>query len=51
MSNNLIQDGKYRYIEAGEGQPIILLHGLMGTLSNFDGVLNHFSKTGYKVAG
>lgn len=49
MSNNLIQDGKYRYIEAGEGQPIILLHGLMGTLSNFDGVLNHFSKTGYKV--
>jgi len=49
MSNNLITEGKFSYLEAGEGQPIIVLHGLMGALSNFDGVLNHFSKKGYKV--
>jgi len=49
MSHNLIKEGKFSYTEAGEGQPIIVLHGLMGTLSNFDGVLNHFSKNGYKI--
>src|SRR6056300_814438 len=49
MKENLIQDGKFSYIEAGEGQPIIVLHGLMGALSNFDGVFNHFSKNGYRV--
>ncbi len=49
MSKNLINEGKYSYVEAGEGQPIIVLHGLMGGLSNFDAVLNHFSKQGYRV--
>jgi pimeloyl-ACP methyl ester carboxylesterase len=49
MSSKLITDGKYSYVEAGEGQPIIVLHGLMGALSNFDGVLNYFSEKGYKV--
>jgi len=49
MSNSLIKEGKFSYIEAGEGQPIILLHGLMGTLSNFKGVFDHFPKIGYKV--
>lgn len=49
MSNTLIKEGKFSYTEAGEGQPIIVLHGLMGTLSNFDGVLNYFSTKGYKV--
>ncbi|PKP12808.1 MAG: alpha/beta hydrolase [Bacteroidetes bacterium HGW-Bacteroidetes-3] len=49
MSSKLITDGKYSYVEAGEGQTIIVLHGLMGALSNFDGVLNYFSENGYKV--
>ena len=49
MSLTLKKEGKFSYIEAGEGQPIILLHGLMGHLSNFEGVFNHFSKIGYKV--
>ncbi len=49
MSKNLIKEGNFRYTEAGEGQPIIVLHGLMGGLSNFDGVFNYFSKNGYKV--
>lgn len=45
----LKKEGKYRYFEAGEGTPIIILHGLMGGLSNFDGVANFFPKHGYKV--
>ncbi len=49
MSKNLITEGNFSYTEAGEGQPIIVLHGLMGRLSNFDGVFNYFSKNGYKV--
>lgn len=49
MSHTLITEGKYNYIEAGEGTPIIVLHGLMGGLSNFDAVINRFSKEGYKV--
>ncbi|PCH76455.1 MAG: alpha/beta hydrolase [Flavobacteriaceae bacterium] len=49
MTQQLIKEDKFSYLEKGEGQPIIVLHGLMGALSNFEGVLNHFSKIGYKV--
>jgi pimeloyl-ACP methyl ester carboxylesterase len=49
MSHTLIKEGKFSYIEAGEGNPIILLHGLMGTVSNFEDVISYFSKKGYKV--
>lgn len=49
MKRTLIEEGKYRYIETGEGTPIIILHGLMGGLSNFDGVVNYFPEKGYKV--
>ncbi|ESU23302.1 hydrolase, alpha/beta fold superfamily protein [Flavobacterium enshiense DK69] len=45
----LKNEGKYRYFEAGEGTPIIILHGLMGGLSNFDGVAEYFPKHGYQV--
>lgn len=40
---------KFSFIEAGEGPPLILLHGLMGGLSNFDNTVNFFSGKGYKV--
>ncbi len=49
MENGLEQDGKFKFLEKGEGTPIIILHGLMGGLSNFDGVLNFFPEKGYKV--
>ncbi|MEZ4853462.1 alpha/beta fold hydrolase [Flavobacterium sp.] len=42
-------DKKYTYFEAGEGTPIIVLHGLMGGLSNFEGVATFFPKNGFKV--
>lgn len=40
---------KYTYLEAGEGHPMVLLHGLMGGLSNFDKMINFFSDKGYQV--
>ena len=49
MEYVLEQDGKFKFIEKGKGTPIIILHGLMGGLSNFDGVLDFFSNRGYKV--
>ncbi len=49
MEKEIIKEGKYRYVEKGEGTPIIILHGLMGGLSNFHGVTDHFPKLGYKV--
>ncbi|MFD2543417.1 alpha/beta fold hydrolase [Lacinutrix gracilariae] len=49
MTHRLKKENDYNYIEVGEGKPIIVLHGLMGGLSNFDAVTKHFSKKGYKV--
>jgi pimeloyl-ACP methyl ester carboxylesterase len=45
----LKKEKKYTYFEAGEGTPIIILHGLMGGLSNFEGVAQFFPSKGYKV--
>jgi len=49
MTHLLKEEKDFRYIEVGEGIPIIVLHGLMGGLSNFDGVTDFFSNKGYKV--
>jgi len=40
--------GKFKYVEEGSGEPLILLHGLFGALSNFQDLFNHFSKS-YQV--
>ncbi|MBA6155969.1 alpha/beta hydrolase [Tenacibaculum sp. S7007] len=49
MTDFLKKEGKFTYAEAGEGRALIVLHGLMGALSNFDETFNYFSKKGYKV--
>lgn len=38
----------FKYLEEGEGEVILLLHGLFGALSNFDGIIEGF-KNNYKV--
>jgi 2-hydroxy-6-oxonona-2,4-dienedioate hydrolase len=47
-SYKLIKEGKHEYIQSDgsnvEAVPLILLHGLMGALSNFEGILSHFAK-------
>jgi pimeloyl-ACP methyl ester carboxylesterase len=41
----LSEEGDFKYIETGgEGTPLLLLHGLFGALSNFQGIIEHFSK-------
>ena len=42
MTYRLKKEKEYSYIEAGEGTPIVVLHGLMGGLSNFNGVSDFF---------
>jgi pimeloyl-ACP methyl ester carboxylesterase len=49
MEHGLKKEGRYTYFEAGEGTPIIVLHGLMGGLSNFESAGDYFSQKGYKV--
>ncbi len=43
------KEKKFNFIEEGEGHPLVLLHGLMGGLSNFDQMIRFFSERGYKV--
>ena len=45
MSYEIKQDGKFKYIEEGEGEPLMLLHGLFGALSNFRDLIEHFRMT------
>ncbi|AXT60958.1 alpha/beta hydrolase [Aquimarina sp. AD10] len=49
MNHELKKDGKFSYLDIGEGSPLIILHGLMGGLSNFEGVSSYFPVEGYKV--
>jgi len=45
MSYEIKQDGKFKFIEEGDGEPLMLLHGLFGALSNFKDLIEHFRKT------
>jgi pimeloyl-ACP methyl ester carboxylesterase len=48
MTYEIQQDGKFRYLEVGEGEPLVLLHGLFGALSNFTDLVEYF-RSHYKV--
>lgn len=45
---NLKEENGFKYIEEGEGEILLLLHGLFGALSNWDTVVNRFSQN-YRV--
>lgn len=45
MEYQINEDGKFRFIEVGEGEPLLLLHGLFGALSNFSHLVEHFKNT------
>jgi pimeloyl-ACP methyl ester carboxylesterase len=42
------EEQEYQYIEEGSGDTLLLLHGLFGALSNWEGVITHFTQK-YKV--
>ncbi len=44
MKYTLKKEDQYTYLESGEGTPLIILHGLMGNLSNFDKTFDRFFK-------
>ncbi len=43
MTYQVREEGEFRYIDEGKGEVLLLLHGLFGALSNWDGVINEFS--------
>src|SRR6201996_6445283 len=45
MQYEIKQEEKFRFIEEGEGEPLLLLHGLFGALSNFTGQIETFRHT------
>ena len=49
MQYEIKQVEKFKFIEEGEGEPLILLHGLFGALSNFRDLIDYFSKHHHKV--
>jgi 2-hydroxy-6-oxonona-2,4-dienedioate hydrolase len=45
MQYEIKEKGKFKYLEEGEGEPLILLHGLFGALSNFAHLIERFRAT------
>jgi pimeloyl-ACP methyl ester carboxylesterase len=48
MNYTIKEEQEYQYIEEGSGDTLLLLHGLFGALSNWEGVITHFTQK-YKV--
>lgn len=48
MAFTIKEEKGYKFIEEGEGEVILLLHGLFGALSNWEGVVNKFSSN-YRI--
>ncbi|NII24684.1 alpha/beta hydrolase [Pseudoflavitalea sp. X16] len=48
MNYEIKQVDKFKFIEEGEGEPLILLHGLFGALGNFNSLIDYF-RHHYKV--
>jgi 2-hydroxy-6-oxonona-2,4-dienedioate hydrolase len=42
MEYTIKQQDKFRYIEEGQGEPLVLLHGLFGAMSNFSDLIEYF---------
>jgi len=48
MKYEVIEDNGFKYIEEGAGETLVLLHGLMGELSNWEHTIDYF-KDRYRV--
>src|SRR3954463_2451055 len=38
------EENGFKFVDEGQGRVLLLLHGLFGALSNWEGVVNRFSK-------
>ncbi|MFC6996821.1 alpha/beta fold hydrolase [Rufibacter roseus] len=48
MDLEIKKEGGFQYIDEGKGEVLVLLHGLFGALSNWQGVVSYFQKN-YRV--
>lgn len=48
MALHIKEEKEFKFIDEGQGNVLLLLHGLFGALSNWEGVVAHFSKN-YRV--
>ena len=48
MALNVREKNGFSYVDEGQGQVLMLLHGLFGALSNWEGVVNRFASS-YRV--
>ena len=44
MSLLVKEEGDFKYVDEGQGPVLMLLHGLFGALSNWEGVVSHYSR-------
>ncbi|TXT33460.1 MAG: alpha/beta hydrolase fold protein [Chitinophagaceae bacterium] len=49
MNYEIKEIEKFKFVEVGEGETLLLLHGLFGAMSNFEHLVNHFSKQFSKI--
>ena len=49
METEILSKNNFKYIDMGQGATIILLHGLMGSLSNFKSCIDELPKKGFRV--
>ena len=42
MTHTVREENGFKYVEEGEGEVLMLLHGLFGALSNFYDIIEHF---------
>jgi len=42
MRYEVIEESGFKYVEAGKGETLVLLHGLMGELSNWEATIDYF---------
>lgn len=45
MEYEIQKEGKFEFVEVGTGEPLMLLHGLFGALSNFSDLIEKFKHT------
>ncbi|MEZ5014372.1 MAG: alpha/beta hydrolase [Chitinophagales bacterium] len=45
MDHKITEENGFKYVEEGEGEVLMLLHGLFGALSNFFDIIEHFKDT------
>lgn len=44
MTYNIKEEGKFRYLQEGKGEPLVLLHGLFGSMGNYTPMMEYLKE-------